>query len=104
MEIKELEQVLGNNFDLKTLDNDLSEESEYLKYVQKVLSEKIKFFIRTDLDKLLQILYRIDLAQGITDKAFELGEINAISNELAHAIIVRQLKKIDYSRKFYKKD
>ena len=97
-------KVLESNFQLGELNFQLDTESEYFKYLQKMLSEKIKFFIRTDLDKLLQILYRIDLPQSDTDKAFDLGEIGAVSNELAEKIILRQLKKIEYAKEFYNKD
>lgn len=104
MDNKDLIKVLEGNFGLRVQERSLDTDSEYLKHIQKLLAEKIKFLIRTDLDKLLQILYRIDLNQNITDQAFELGEINAISKELAKNIIIRQLKKIEYSRRFYKKE
>ena len=96
--------ILENNFQLSELNSQLDTESEYFKYLQMKLAEKIKFFIRTDLDKLLQILYRIDLPQSDTDNAFDLGEIGAVSSDLAEKIIHRQLKKIQYAKEFYNKD
>ena len=104
MENKELLNILSRNFGLEANQGELDTDSAYFKHIQKILSEKIKFFIRTDLDKLLQILYRIDLPQSESDRAFELGEINAISIDLAEKIIFRQLKKIRYSKDFYSKD
>lgn len=100
MNIKDLEQVLESHFSLRKINSQMSEEHEYLKYLQKALAERIKYFIRSDLDKLLQILYRIDIPQSETDLAFNLGDINAVSLELAEKIIIRQLKKIDYARNF----
>lgn len=102
--MKELEQILQNNFQLSTSESLPDSESEYLKRLQKLLAVRIEHFINTDLEKLLQILYRIDVAQSESDAAFELGEIKKISMDLAEKIIRRQLRKIDYAREFYGKD
>ena len=58
--------------------------------------------INVDMDKLLQALYRIDVNDRETDRAFALGEINEVSLKLADLIIRRQLQKLDYSREFYR--
>ena len=100
---KDLEQVLVRNFGLKTNEFLPDDESLFLNELQKVLAVKIETLINRDLDKLLQILYRIDVSQNDTDQAFNLGEVKKISHCLAERIIVRQLQKIEYSRKFYKK-
>lgn len=97
---KDLEIFLGQHFSLDKFGNSPDVESEYLKHIQKLLSYRIKFMIESDMDKLLQILYRIDVGQHETDKAFELGEIHKVSMKLAEEIIKRQLKKIEYARKF----
>jgi hypothetical protein len=97
---KELTEVIVNNFNLSDFNGELDSESEYLKELQKALSERIIFFIRTDLDRLLQILYRIDVPQQYSDKAFNLGEIGQVGMELAKLIINRQLQKIDYAKKY----
>lgn len=104
MKDNEILTILENNFGIKTNRSELDTNSEFYKYLQQILSERIKFFIRTDLDKLLHILYRIDISQKDTDDSFDLGEINRISYDLAEKIIKRQLKKIAYSKKFHKKD
>lgn len=54
------------------------------------------------MDKLLQALYRIDVNDRETDRAFALGEIKAISAKIAELVIRRQLQKLDYSREFHK--
>ena len=100
----ELQDIIVNNFGLTHFSADLDTESDYLKELQVRLSERIEFLIKTDLDRLLQILYRIDIDQALTDEAFNLGEVKKISFVLAEKIIIRQLQKIDYARKFYKKD
>ncbi len=103
MKNKELEYFIKNNFNLTNLSSEIDSESEYLKYVQSKLAERIKFMIRSNMDRLLHILYRIDVPQKDTDKAFELGELNQVSMELARLIINRQLQKVDYAKKFYGK-
>ena len=102
MENKDIVELLQRNFNLKDLDGSLVDDDQIFEEVKKLLAEKIKFLIRTDLDKLLQILYRIDLEQSETDKAFAKQEINQVSLQLAEGIIYRQLKKREYARKFKK--
>ena len=99
--MKELESILKNNFNLTTKSGLPDAESEYLKELSRLLAERIKFYINTDLDFLLQALYRIDVPQAHSDKAFSLGEIDLVARELADKIIQRQLKKIAYAKDFY---
>ncbi|MFT6630108.1 MAG: hypothetical protein ACJAS4_000042 [Bacteriovoracaceae bacterium] len=104
MDKKEITDILINNFGLTIKESELDSESQYLKRLQLILSERLEFLIRTDLDRLLQILYRIDVPQKDSDDAFDLGEVKKISFQLAEKIINRQLQKIDYAKKFYKRD
>lgn len=104
MNRKEIEKVLDQNFGITLPTGELDTESEYLKKLQEELAKRIEFLIRTNMDKLLQILYRVDVPQKDSDEAFELGEIKKISLKLAENIIRRQLRKIDYSKNFYKRD
>ncbi len=103
MQDEEIKHFLTQNFGLTEFQGLPDAESEYLKHIQLLLSKKIEFMINTDIEKLLQILYRIDVPQGESDAAFDLGEIKKISFKLAERIIARQLQKIDYARKFYNK-
>ena len=96
-----LESILNSHFGIQKVNPSLDTESEYLKEIQRVLAERIKYFIRSDVDQLFQILYKIDVNPKLTDQAFDLGEINQIAFKLAESIINRQLQKIDYARKFY---
>jgi hypothetical protein len=54
------------------------------------------------MDRLLQALYRIDVNDRETDRAFALGEIRQVCDRLAELVIQRQLQKLEYSREFYK--
>ncbi|MAZ48115.1 MAG: hypothetical protein CME65_06110 [Halobacteriovoraceae bacterium] len=102
--MKDLEKILTQNFNLTNSENLPDSESEYLKMLTKKLAQRIKFYINTDLDFLLQALYRIDIPQQHSDQAFALGEIDKVSLDLAEKIIQRQLKKIAYSKSFYQRD
>lgn len=92
----------GFNLDLTEYKQYLETDSAFFKFLQEKLSARIKFFIRTDLDKLLQALYRIDIDDRLSDEAFDLGEINQVSSKLAELIIIRQLQKLNYAQNFYK--
>ena len=98
----ELKDILERNFDLIISGNELDTESEYLKYIQRKLAARIEVLINSNVERLFQILYRIDVSQVDTDQAFDLGEIKKVSMKLAELIIIRQLKKIEYSRNFKK--
>ncbi len=104
MSKKELETILNSHFNLSVENNELDTESEYFKRLQALLAQRVEFLIHTDIDKLLQILYRIDVHQKDSDQAFDLGEVKKISLKLAEKIINRQLQKVDYAKKFYKRD
>lgn len=100
MEYQELSSILTNHFSLDLRGRGVDGESAYLRFLQRKLAVRIEFLINSDLEKLLQILYRIDVPQKSSDEAFNLGKINDISMMLAELIIKRQLQKIEYARKF----
>ena len=72
---------MARNFGLTHV-NDKSIEDPLTK-LKALLSDRIKYFIRHDLDKLMQALYRIDVKDSDSDKAFDLGEIDKISQALS---------------------
>lgn len=89
------------NFDLASKGAELDENSAFFDYVKTALSERIVFLINTDMDKLLQALYRIDVNDRETDRAFALGEIKLVAERIAELVIRRQLRKLEYSRHFH---
>ena len=97
---KELEVFLGEKFSLQSSDTLPDTDSLYFKEMQKRLAVRIEFYINFKMEELLQILYKIDIPQSQTDKAFQLGDIKEISLKISELIISRQLKKIEYSRNF----
>lgn len=88
------------NFELAHSANEMDSESAFFKFLQKKLAARIQFFINTNMDKLLQALYRIDISDLETDKAFHLGKVEQVSMKLAELIIIRQLQKLEYSKNF----
>jgi hypothetical protein len=96
--LQSLKAQLVNSFGLVV--NAHSSVEELYQEIIRNLTERIKHFIRTDIDKLLQALYRIDIDDKLSDQAFELGEINQVSKRLAELIVQRQLQKLHYSHQF----
>jgi hypothetical protein len=98
--INDLEEFLERNFGV--VQNTSNDIEDPISRLRSLLSQRIKYFIRYDLDKLLQALYRIDVKDSDSDKAFNLGDIDQISVALSDLIIQRQLKKLEYSKNFNK--
>ena len=96
---RELEEFLDRNFGVSTDGQDSFVIDPY-ENLKNLLTRRIKYFIRVDLDKLLQALYRIDINDKESDKAFNLGDINLVAEALSELIIERQLKKIEYAKNF----
>ena len=97
---REIARIIESNFNIKLPERELDSESAYFKQLHMALSARIKYFIRTDIDKLLQALYRIDINDKLSDEAFNLGEINKVSEKLSELIILRQIKKLEYSKNY----
>ncbi len=104
MKHKDLEEILVRQFSLTPLSDVPDSESAYLKYIQEELIKRISYLIQTDIDRLVQILYRIDISAEQTDFAFSKGELKFIAQELSMLIIKRQLSKIEYARNFNKEN
>ncbi len=86
--------VLENAFLVK-IEKGLDPET-YLSRLKAELALKIESLLRHDMEKLLWIMYRIDVKDALVDEAMSLGEVKKIANKLSDLIIERQLKKLDY--------
>lgn len=69
--------------------------------LKRRIAEYLKPMLKGNLDKLLQILYRIDVHDTHIKAALKLDRDSASANLLAHAIVERQIKKIQ-SQQYYK--
>lgn len=97
---QELTEILEHHFSLEKTDREIDTGSAYLEFLQRKLAHRIEYLINSNLEKLLQILYRIDVPQKYSDEAFSLGEVKKVSMKLAELIIRRQLEKINYAKNF----
>jgi (2Fe-2S) ferredoxin len=105
-EIKDTFIVLSNNFDLqekKFITDMLEQHNPYaLDEIRSILSEKIKDLMSTNLEKLQNILYRIDVDQQRVKDIFMMENPDAIPSSLAELIIERQLAKVRTRHKYKK--
>jgi hypothetical protein len=88
--------VIAKNFEFQLTENITLDE------IKALLAERIRYLLDTNMEKLLSILYRIDVSQKITDEVFGIESKEDIPLRLADAVIERQLEKMK-SRERYKK-
>lgn len=100
-EILDTQEIISNAFGLTLLSTgEVQSEEEIFKILRDKLSERVLFYIRTNMDKLFQALYRIDVDDSHVDQAFYLGEVHLVSKKLSELIIERQLKKLGHPFRF----
>jgi len=93
-ENKELTDAISSRFELaKTGDLSLDD-------LKRVLSGRILDLLEQNVERLLSILYRVDLNQKKLDEIFLKGSKEEIADKIADAVIERQLQKIE-TRKQY---
>ncbi len=68
----------------------------FLGRLEKKMSELIFDLIQNDYNRLLAILYRIDVDEKTVSDCLGGTDIFTASDNLAHAVIERQIKKIKY--------
>ncbi len=90
-EIKELSQFFMANFGFE-----LNDESATLEFIKLRLKAIVQELLLKDHQRLLDLLYRIDVSESATNQAFSLGIPDKIAERIAEAIIERQLKKLAY--------
>lgn len=96
--IKDTFVVLSNNFELqekKVITDMLEQHDAYvLDEIKRILSNRIKEFLRTNLEKLQNIMYMIDVDQKRVHDIFMMENPEEIPTSLADLIIERQLAKV----------
>lgn len=88
--------VIAKNFEFQLTEKITLDE------IKALLAERIRYLLDTNMEKLLSILYRIDVSQKITDDVFGIESKEDIPLRLADAVIERHLEKMK-SRERYKK-
>ena len=86
--------IISGSFELEKV-NEIT-----LEQIQKVLTSRIRDMLDKNVEKLLHILYRIDVNQKKTDKIFNSPFKDEIAENLAAAVIERQLEKIETRKKY----
>lgn len=94
-EINDVYSIISRNFEVET-SGELTIES-----LVKLLSVRIRELLDRNLEKLVSIMYRIDLNQSKVDKIFENISKDDIAYQLAVLIIERQIEKVR-TRRLYK--
>lgn len=72
-----------------------------LNELKKRLSEELVYMLHHEMEKLMNLLYRIDVREKDTKAAFAQSDPKLIAPKLAQAIIQRELEKAQ-SRKEYR--
>jgi len=94
-ETKELSNAISSRFEIAPAENYTLDD------LKRALFTKILELLDGNLERLLSMLYRVDLSQKKLDEIFLQGTKDEIAMQIAEAVIERQLQKIR-TRKFYK--
>jgi len=86
---------LAKNFDFDTSKAVLDVEN-FLSPLQEKLSEQIFYLLQNDYNRLLAILYRIDVDEKKVSECLGGADIFTAADNLAKAVIERQIKKVRY--------
>jgi len=68
--------------------------------LQLLLAQRIQEMLKNELEALLLIMYRMDIAENDFQAAMQLGNLQAIANKIAILVIEREMQKI-YTRKLF---
>jgi hypothetical protein len=80
--------------------DDFPEEHKDLDTLKQLLSERIVALLINDMEKLLFILYRIDVNEQKFKTALASGNPKSIAPQIADLIIERQLQKLITRKKY----
>ncbi len=97
-ELKDTFLILSNNFELpekKFIEDMLEQHDSYaLGEIKSIITEKIRNLMLTNLEKLQNILYRVDVDAQKTHEIFTQAHPEEIAPRLAELIVERQLAKV----------
>lgn len=99
--IAQTHQLLQNHFELDTL-HSIEDKEKLWEAAVEQLSKNIADLIDNDFEKLLYILYRIDVNEAKVRKALAESEFDQAPRIIAEMILMRQLEKVK-TREDYKK-
>ncbi|QDH79144.1 hypothetical protein FKX85_08900 [Echinicola soli] len=94
-DISESIALLQKDFDLTVPDEELSREQ-----LIKLLVPIVGDLLNRDLERLLQICYRIDLGEERLKRLLHEANPETMATELSEALVDRQLQKVEIRRKY----
>lgn len=68
--------------------------------LKNILAVRITELLKTNLNELLRILYRIDIAEHKLKNAFKCMSEEEIADQIAILVIERQMQKVEFRRKY----
>jgi hypothetical protein len=71
-----------------------------LQQVRDFLKERIGNLLDTNPQRLMSILYRIDVAESAVQQAFETAPPGLLAQELAELVLERELQKLETRRRY----
>ena len=107
MELKKLEtaaQLINKHFLPEEFNVELKpKDFEDFDSLINWLSSFISYLLDKDMNKLMQIMYRIDIDEGRFQRIIAQNSIENISSLLAHEVLIREIEKAE-SRLKYKEE
>jgi hypothetical protein len=94
---EELCEVLSRYFNPSTFKLNSYSQEDLVEWI----AEEIVYMMQYEMEKLLQLLYRIDVDERKVKAAFGLSDPKLIAPQIAQLIVERQLQKL-ITRKQYK--
>lgn len=94
-ESKELSEAISSRFEISIKENYTLDD------LKKALAVRILSLLDSNVERLLSMLYRVDLSQKKLDEIFRNESKEEIADQIAEAVVDRQLQKIQ-TRKYYK--
>ncbi len=100
-EISTITNFISNEFSISGFTSVISSENfDSLNQLKEYLTKKISELMDNNFDKLINMLYRIDVHEEKVQKAFIVKEKKNIPEIIAALIIERQLQKIELRKRF----
>lgn len=94
---QELSILIKNDFKIEDASLIVSNrEEEIFSNLRKIVAQLLDH----DMEKLLQILYRVDVSESKVKRILSLSDPEHLCNELTHAIIDRMKQKLYYRSKY----
>ena len=97
--VKEALQIIKKEFDLAS--NELPVKSNpSIQELHKYLTIAIGSMLDREFNKLLNLLYRVDIEESLVAEALRAEKPSEVASELARLVIDREMKKVESRKKY----